>query len=337
VWRELLAADPDALPSQSPDWLDCLCADGGFADASRLYETRDGHRALLPLVRRTRRPGLLAPLESMPPGWGYGGLLTDRPPTRDLVTAVVDDLTGQVAVRVHLRPHPLQADLWADALSGRRGVLARPTCAHVLDLGGGFETVWRERFRSATRTQVRRAERLGVEVETDSTGRLLPELYDLLLRSTDRWARHQHEPSRLARHRLTRRDPFRKFETITGLMGDACQVSVAWYRGRPAAAILVLRGRNAHYTRGAMDERLAGPSQANRLLHARAIEDACLAGCRTYLMGESGRSEGLAQFKSRFGARAHPYAEYWLERVPLTRAEHALRGGVKRAIGFRDV
>ena len=30
-------------------------------------------------------------------------------------------------------------------------------------------------------------------------------------------------------------------------MGDACQVSVAWYRGRPAAAILVLRGRNAHH------------------------------------------------------------------------------------------
>ena len=54
-------------------------------------------------------------------------------------------------------------------------------------------------------------------------------------------------------------------------------------------------------------------------------------------MGESGRSEGLAQFKSRFGAREHPYAEYWLERVPLTRAEHALRGVVKRAIGFRDV
>ena len=70
------------------------------------------------------------------------------------------------------------------------------------------------------------------------------------------------------------RDPFQKSETITGLMGDAWQVSVAWFRGRPAAAVFGLRSSNA---------------------------------------------------------------EYWLEHVPLTRAEHALRGGVKRAIGFRDV
>jgi hypothetical protein len=41
---------------------------------------------------------------------------------------------------------------------------------------------------------------------------------------------------------LARRDPFQKSETITGPMGDACQVSVAWYRGRPAAAVVVLRG-----------------------------------------------------------------------------------------------
>ena len=119
-------------------------------------------------------------------------------------------------------------------------------------------------------------------------------------------------------------------------MGEGCRVSVAWYQGKPAAAILVLRGRNAHYTRGAMDPELASPSQANRLLHKVAIEDACRAGCASYHMGESGDSDGLSQFKSRFGAVATPYAEYWVERLPLTRADAALRGAVKRVIGFRD-
>ena len=52
AWRELVAADPQAMPTQSPEWLDALCADGRYVDASRLYRTADGGSALLPLVRR---------------------------------------------------------------------------------------------------------------------------------------------------------------------------------------------------------------------------------------------------------------------------------------------
>lgn len=336
AWRELVAADPQAMPTQSPEWLDALCADGRYVDASRLYRTADGGSALLPLARRAHRPPHAAGRESMPNGWGFGGLLSDREVTPGLVATVLDDLRGEPALRIHVRPNPQHADAWARAARGRTGVSTRPACAHVLDLSGGFDVVWRERFRSQTRTQVRRAEQLGVEVETDTTGRLLPELYRLLELSTDRWAEHQHEPSRLAHLRLHRRDPLHKFATIADLMGEGCRVSVAWYQGKPAAAILVLRGRNAHYTRGAMDPELAGPSQANRLLHKVAIEDACRAGCASYHMGESGDSDGLSQFKSRFGAVATPYAEYWVERLPLTRADAALRGAVKRVIGFRD-
>ena len=32
TWRELLAADGDALVTQSPEWVDALCADGGYED-----------------------------------------------------------------------------------------------------------------------------------------------------------------------------------------------------------------------------------------------------------------------------------------------------------------
>jgi hypothetical protein len=32
----------------------------------------------------------------------------------------------------------------------------------------------------------------------------------------------------------------------------------------------------------------------------------------------------------------HDYAEYWLESLPLVRAERWVRRGVKRAIGFRE-
>jgi hypothetical protein len=53
-------------------------------------------------------------------------------------------------------------------------------------------------------------------------------------------------------------------------------------------------------------------------------------------MGDSGFSAGLAQFKTRFGAQQYDFAEYWIERLPLYRAQCALRDGVKRMIGFRD-
>jgi lipid II:glycine glycyltransferase (peptidoglycan interpeptide bridge formation enzyme) len=119
-------------------------------------------------------------------------------------------------------------------------------------------------------------------------------------------------------------------------LGEACRVWVAWAEGQPAAAILVLQGTNAHYTRGMMDKDLAGPTRANYLLHQLAIEDACNAGCRHYHMGETGSSSSLAQFKTRFGALPHRYAEYHLERLPITAFDRRARTVVKRIIGFRD-
>ena len=336
TWHELLAADPDALPTQTPEWVDSLCATGRYVDATTAYELSDGRRALLPMVRSAHRSGRAATLDSMPASWGFGGPLVDGGVTADALVAVLDDLLDPAPLRLHLRPNPLHADAWSAAMAGRPHVTAKPSCAHVLDLSGGFPTVWEHRFKAATRNQVRKAERMGVEVETDTTGRLLPELHALLRTSVDRWAAHQHEPARLAQARLERRDPPAKLQSIADRLGAACQVSVARVDGRPVAAIMVLRGRNAHYTRGAMDEQLAAHTQANRLLHKVAIESACLAGCGTYHMGESGSSGGLAQFKSRFGAVARPYGEYYVERVPLSALDRFARSSAKRVLGVHD-
>ncbi len=334
-WQELLEEDEDALVSQSPEWLDSLCDLGGYQDASRLYQAPDGTRMVLPLVRsRLRLPGLTV-LQSMPPAWGFGGPVSSRPLTPGHIRAVLDDLAGQGALRVHIRPNPLHASAWASAAGP--GVVAVPRRAHVLDLSGGFDTVWKERFAGSTRNKTKKAERKGVEVECDTTGRLLPVFHRLFGQSVDRWAGQQHEPLALARWRAARRDPLPKFEAMAARLGAAFQVWVATYQGQPAAALVVLRGRNAHYTRGAMDKALAGESHANSLLQKLAIEAACEQGCRSYHMGESGDSEGLNRFKGRFGARVHDYAEYRLERLPLTRAEAIAKGAVKRVIGFRDV
>ncbi|MCV7366266.1 GNAT family N-acetyltransferase [Mycolicibacterium duvalii] len=333
VWEAVFAADPEAMPTQSPAWVDCLSATGRFRDATRMYERSDGSVAVLPLVRSRGVGGVV---HSMPQSWGYGGLISaPAKPDVALAEAVWRDLSAS-ALRIHLRPNPVQEQVW-EIVSAGRGVTALPSRAHILDLSGGFETVWRSRFKSQVRREVRRAEEAGVVVGTDCTGTFVPIFYELLQRSFDRWAVRQGEPPWLGRLRGCHRDPLNKFRRIAETMGDGCQISLAWYRDRPVAAILVLRaGLVAHYTRGAMDTAIDVPVKVNSLLHKTAVEHACRDGYLRYHMGDSGFSTGLAQFKTRFGAQQYDFAEYWLERLPVFRVQRAARETVKSLIGFRD-
>src|SRR5205823_5311334 len=166
--------------------------------------------------------------------------------------------------------------------------------AHVVDLDGGFEAAW-QRFSSRARNHVRRGERSGLRIELDASGRLVPAYYELFMQSVERWARRQNEPLALARWRARRRDPLDKFEQVLRALGERGRLWMAFSDDTPVAAIIVLQGRNAHYTRGVMNPELAGPTRANYLLHRMAIEDACGAGCRNYHMGETGTSASLAQ------------------------------------------
>jgi hypothetical protein len=331
VWRQIVASSPAALPEQTPEWVDAITADGRYEDASRLYEFRDGRAAVLPLVRRRRAPGDW--LSSFPPGWGIGGPVG---PAIDvtLVRAVVDDLTRLRATRITVRPDPTTADVWAQATAGTT-TLAVARRGHVLDLAGGIEAT-RARLGSQARRNLRIAHKRGVTVQTDAGDRLLPLYYQLFLRSVDRWARAQHEPVTLARWRAGRRDPLAKLQSISEALSGRMRTTIAFVDGRPAAGVIVLHGRTAHYTRGAMDKALAARTYASHLAQWTAIEDACRSGMASYHMGESGNSDSLASYKEQFGAVSVPYAEYRFEQLPITRADTALRGSVKTVLRFRD-
>lgn len=333
AWSEIAAQDPDYLVTQSPDWIDAICRVGDYRDASRLYEMTNGQRYVLPMVERRGAAGPLHIAASMPAAWGMGGLVGGAAPAED-IAAILADLRSRRSLRTHIRPNPLHAAAWRSAAPEDAIVLERR--AHVLDLSGGFETVWTERFKRDARRRTRFAEKSGLQVELDTTGRLIPQFNELLEQSFIRWARGNHEPLALTRFRGRRRDPIEKFQAMATALGDRFRLWMATLDGKPVAAIIVLQDVNAHATRSAMDETVAGQTKANYLLHKSAIEDACAAGCGKYHLGESGSSKGLAQFKSRFGAEPVDYAEYRLERLPLTKIDATARGLVKRVIGFRD-
>jgi Acetyltransferase (GNAT) domain len=334
AWEAALAAYPNALVSQTPAWTDFLRAAAGYEDVSRMYELPGDRRLVLPMVRRKRLVRALAQAASMPSAWGIGGLVAPDGVRATDAATVFADLVGHGGLRTLLRPNPLDGAAWAHARPG--GVLATPHRSHVLELDGDFERVLAERFTSKARRDLRRAQRSGLTIECDTSGRLVPVYYELFERSVARWAAQQHEPRALARWRAHRWDPRRKFELMAQMLEGAFKLWVAWADGRPAAAILILQGANAAYTRGAMDKEMAGPTRANYLLHARAIEEACASGCRWYDMGDSGGSASLSRFKQAFGARPRDHADYHVERLPFTALERRARQAVKRAIRFRE-
>ncbi len=335
TWQAVFDRDAEAVPYQSPQWTDAVCRSARRKDASRLYTFDDGAQMVLPLIGLPSAPAAANLAGSMPWGCGIGGLVSTVPVRGEHIRAVMDDLTTNARyLRLSIRPNPRAGDVWKTTMPAGARRVAR--LAHAIDLDGGFDTVWHDRFSSSTRKYVTRAEKAGVVVECDDQGRLVPAYYGLFREATKRWAAQQHEPLLLARLRGYRRDPERKFTTIARTLQEACRIYVAYVDGQPAAACLILGYQNANAARVVLDRERVGRSGAPDLMMKYAIEDACKAGCRYFHQGESGTSKGIADFKQRVGGTAYAYEEYYLERLPVTAVDHALRTGVKKLINFKD-
>lgn len=332
VWETLHHNDPYALPTQTRAWLDVAKGNNG-QDASQLFSLPNGQKLLLPLIKTRSFPFVSG--GSMPQHWGYGGLLSQQALTAVDIQSMWQALRKLGWQSIRIRPNPLQAAVWENGRIPQ--VKSIPRQAHVLDLTAGFDHVWTKQFKSGMRRNVRKAEeKAGLTIACDTAGELVPEFYTLFEASIARWGKQQNEPLWLARWRGVRRDPMTKFERLIKGMNGMAKLWLAKLQDEPVAAILVLQNQNAHYTRGVMNKALANKTRANDYLHFLAIKDACAAGCVSYHMGETGQSASLAQFKEKFGARPFPYAEYYLERLPLTAMEMGLKTAVKQAINFKD-
>lgn len=335
-WDRIHDRDHAALPSQSSAWTDAIRQTGGYDILRRRYVFDDGTEAAIALFSKGIRIAPMRVRRSPPAAWGFGGPISTRPLRATQLRAILDDCAGLPGAAVQMRPNPLMADLWTEAC-GTGPWTALPRKAHVLDLRGGFDEVFNHRFSGRARNHARKAERLGITLQSGSGPDLVEEFDALFRLSIQRWAKKQNEFGWLAALRGRRRDPKSKFLELARLCGDILRITIARKDGEAIAGTVVLYGKNAHYTRGAMNDQAVGNSGTNALLHADAIREACDRNCRHYHMGESGESAFLSAFKEQFGAVAVPYAEYRHERLPLLSADQKLRSVVKRVIGFRDV
>ena len=331
VWDDIVRGDRRALVTQTPAWVRAMVETGSYVDRSRLYEFDDGRRFVLPLARRRGPQGAILGDQGFPNGWGIGGLVGAGADV-EVVRTVFDDLAHSGSSRVQIRPNPFDGELFRRAAPA--SVLALPRRAHVIDLRGGADDVWKQ-FSKSARRGARKGMAAGLEVEHGNGAHLAREYHELHRNSVERWAEQQHEPLALARLRDTRRDGLAKWITI-GRVVPACQFYVARLDGRPIGAMVLLQGPNGHETRSAFDRDHAAGSAPVYLLTWLGIQAAIESGADWYHLGETGTSARLADFKERFAAVGHDYAEYRLERLPVTKVDVWARGVVKRVIGFKD-
>jgi Acetyltransferase (GNAT) domain len=331
-WQAVVDSDPRAIVTQTPLWTTAMIETGNFVDRSRMYEFDDGRRFILPLARRKGPAGAVLGDQGFPNGWGIGGLVGQGLDPH-VVKAVFAELGESGISRVQIRPNPLDGEEYRQGAPTRSIALYRR--AHVIDLRGGTEDVW-QRFSKAARRGVRKGEKAGLEVEDGHGEQLVREYYSLHLKSVERWAGQQHEPLALAKFRAEHRDGLAKWITIARVLGPQCRISVARLNGQAVGATVVLCGPNGHETRSAFDRDLIQGSDPTYLLTWLGICESVRRGAHWYHLGETGTSLRLADFKERFAAVGYDYADYRLERFPVTRADRLVRGVVKRAIRFRD-
>jgi hypothetical protein len=338
VWAALLRSDQEAVVTQSLAWHDAVLATGRYLDTSVLYEFPSGQRVILPLARPRRAPAWAATTASWPGGWSVGGPISEDGRIAPAeAAAVLADVAGRRTLVTEIRLRPRALGPWLDE-NGPFTIEQNPLTDYVLDLDGGFAAVWQDKFRGNMRTGVRRAERSGVEVEVDRSGRLLPEFFELYETSIQRWAAVQHEPVWLTRWRTTRTTQPKILASVARHFRTDCAVWMARSKGEPAAAIIVLStGAYAKYWRGAMNKQLAAPPRANELLHRLAVEDACQHGYRYYDMGTARPGSQLAFFKEKLGAVPHALYVLRTERLPVNAMRGASQTLVKKMAGFRRV
>ncbi|MCA1697060.1 MAG: hypothetical protein LC749_21365, partial [Actinobacteria bacterium] len=177
AWEDLVAHNENIALSMTPGWTDCICGSSRFSDATLLFRGEDGRQLILPRLRKTGTPALLGLFESPPPGWGLGadasGFLGEEGPASPAQTrALIQEIRRLPGLRTRVMVGGDEAAVWASVAPGT--IYSTALTAQVLDLRGGFSTVWSERFTSKVRSNARKAERRDVTVESDNTGRLVP-------------------------------------------------------------------------------------------------------------------------------------------------------------------
>ena len=329
AWNSVLAADPGATALQTPAYLAAVLEARGGRDISRHYTLTDGRQLVLPLIEESFLPGLKR-AGDYPAGFGHGSLLATGGLRGSDVAAVVADLQGLgLSIRIGGGHHT--AEQWSAGLVP--GVVELPRRVDVIELTTDYHEYLTRTIRRTARQSVKKAERNGVEIELDTTGRLVPVFYELYQSWVERWIPRSGLPPALARHSASKQEPYEKFRTVAEHLGDRCRVFVAWHQGRAVASCInLVYGEHAVGWRSYSIKELAGPVAANTATQVAGIRDAIEAGCRFFDLGQSGDVSQLQSYKNSLGATPRQVVDLRIEPTAVAATRQLLERSKTRVV-----
>lgn len=323
-WESFLERCPDATYFHTPEWMSLLA--GSFPRwKGRVLISVDDHGewvALLPWME-TLRFGLRTNL-SMPFGTFGGPVVASGCPLEAgaelcrCLRPLSWNTRGLLLTEFENR-----CLAWLGARDGRtvpgHAGLYNVTegTTHVLDLSGGAQAVWAERFAPQRRRQTTCARRRGLRVRRAG--------------SPADWLAYASIYQEVARHWHTRcRVPSGFFDRLSDNSPSRAHLWVAEHEGEIVAGNLSFFYRDQAISwSGTMRKEHASLHPAVALHHA-TIEEACAAGCRLYHLGPSPGLMGAARFKEQFGCETRPY-RVWTALSPGGRMLERIRPSLTRS------
>ncbi len=311
-WPALVARAPQASIFHDPTWIGLLRGQYRYPMAAAVVLDAGGEAvAGLPLAlvasRLTGRRLVALPFSDVCPPLVVPDAAADA---REQLAAAVSALRRQRGAPVEIR--------------GALAELAPPVVRfhqHRIDLAPGLDEVT-ARYASQVRRNIRKAQRLAVEVRRHTGTAALEEFYALHLRT---------------RRRLGVPTQPRAF--VLGLAGLMMAghgfVSIARLDGRAVAGAVFLRaGAVLTYKYGASDQEFQH-ARPNNLVFADAIAWGCAEGLRELDLGRTDLGhEGLSAFKRSWGATEEPLhhtvAGQPAGRAGRSRAERLLAPVIRR-------
>ena len=294
--RDVAESCPWATFFHSPIWHDIVVAVEPDLKSTPLgFELDDGTKGYLPLLEKpSEGKGLIRRYESTHQGC-YGGIVADGEVGPEIQAEVLDEVTGVNIDKISLTGNPL-TDWTVEA----PGFELEDDFTHIIELDKSFEDILSD-FSRGHRSSMNKAEREGVEVRSSREVEDFERYFKAYQASLERWGED-----------ASSNYPWEFFEAVQQFAEeypDNIRLWLAEYEGELASGALVFYwNRHVDYWHGAAYKKHFD-RRPNNLLHPEIIEHALgiededgEQQIQYYDFNPSGGHEGVASFKSRFGA-----------------------------------
>lgn len=298
-WETFVAAHPRGLIYHHPHWLQAIEQAFGYKPLGLACEDAEGQlRGILPLFHTH---GLLTGRGlSLPRTPVAGPLAYHDQVMAALVQAAVERVPKRPGAKLQIKMQSAQLNGLVD------GVVGAPWAeTYILNLPAQMEDLrfGNSRNHASIKRAVNKATRSGVQVRQAETEGDLRAWYELYL-ETMRW--HAVPPK-----------PYRLFESVWELLRSRGLMRLLLAEQHEAGrsrllsgSIFLMFGQTVFYAfNGRRPDTLS--LRPNEAIHWKAIHDACQEGFHHYDFGEVIQHDGLARFKSKWGAEPRWVYRYY--------------------------